>query len=51
MRPGARVESGYRLNESLSSSRAGAALKGAANAALSATRLGDTIKLVAERPS
>ena len=33
------------------SRRAGAALKGAANAALSATRLGDTIKLVAERPS
>ena len=51
MRPGARVESGYRLNESLSSSRAGSVVKGVANAALSATRLGDTLKLVAQRPS
>ena len=51
MRPGARVESAYRLNESLSSNRAGAAAKRAANAVLSATRLGDTLKLVAERPS
>jgi 2-polyprenyl-3-methyl-5-hydroxy-6-metoxy-1,4-benzoquinol methylase len=50
MRPGARVESGYRLNESLLSTRAGAAFRGVANAALGATRLGDTIKLVAERP-
>lgn len=46
-----RVESSYRLNESLSSSRAGAVLKGAANAVLNATRLGDAIKLVAERPA
>jgi SAM-dependent methyltransferase len=49
VRYGDRVESGYHLNESLSSSLAGAAFKGAANAALGATRLGDTIKLVAER--
>ena len=46
---GDRVESSYRLNESLSARRAGALLKGAANAALSATRLGDAIKLVATR--
>ena len=44
------VESSYRLNESLSTRRAGVAFKTAANAALAATRLGDTIKLVAERP-
>ena len=44
-----RVESSYRLNESLTSSRAGAAVKAAANEALNGTRLGDTIKLVAER--
>ena len=48
--PGSRVESSYRLNESLSSSRAGTLLKGMANAALSATRLGDSLKLIAERP-
>jgi SAM-dependent methyltransferase len=48
--PGGRVESGYRLNEALTSSRSSAILKGAANAVLNATRLGDTIRLVAERP-
>jgi hypothetical protein len=37
-----RVESGYRLNEALTSSRS--------DAVLNATRLGDTIRLVAERP-
>jgi SAM-dependent methyltransferase len=45
-----RVESGYRLNESLSASRAGTAVKAVATAGLNVTRLGDTIKLVAERP-
>ncbi|MGH2951356.1 MAG: class I SAM-dependent methyltransferase [Solirubrobacterales bacterium] len=49
-KPGSRVESSYRLNASLSSSRAGRAIKRAANAALNVTRLGDSIKLVAERP-
>ena len=49
MGPGDRVESGYRLNEALTARRAGALLKGAANAALNATRLGDVIKLVATR--
>ncbi len=47
---GERVESGYALNESLSGSRRGVAVKGAANAVLNATRLGDAIKLAAERP-
>jgi hypothetical protein len=42
-----RVESGYKLNEALSTSRRGAAVKSAANAVLSATRLGDSIRLVA----
>lgn len=45
-----RVESGYKLNEALSSSTRGAALKSAANAVLSATRLGDSIRLVATSP-
>jgi SAM-dependent methyltransferase len=48
--PGTRVENAYRLNESLSSTRVGALFKGAANVALNATRLGDSIRLVAERP-
>lgn len=48
--PGGRVASGYRLNESLSSSRIGAALKGTANVILNAIRLGDSIMLIAERP-
>ena len=47
---GGRVESGYRLNETLTSSRAGTIFKGAANVALNATGLGDKIRLVAERP-
>jgi SAM-dependent methyltransferase len=46
---GSRVDASYRLNESLMSSRRGALVKRAANAALSATRLGDSIKVVAER--
>ena len=45
------VESGYRLNEKLESSRIGSAFKLVANATLSATRLGDGLKMVAERPS
>jgi SAM-dependent methyltransferase len=48
--PFRRLDSAYQLNESLSSSRTGTVFKHAANRALSATRLGDTIKLVAERP-
>lgn len=48
--PPARVESSYRLNEALSSNRAGAILKRVANATLSAARLGDSLKVVAERP-
>lgn len=47
--PTSRVDAGYRLNEALSSSGGGALVKRAANAALSATRLGDSIKAVAER--
>jgi SAM-dependent methyltransferase len=43
------TETSYRLNESLSTRRTGAAVKRAVNAALSATRLGDTLKVVAER--
>jgi SAM-dependent methyltransferase len=48
--PGGRVDTSYRLNESLSASRAGAAFKAAANAALNASRLGDSLKVLAERP-
>jgi SAM-dependent methyltransferase len=47
---GERVQSGYALNESLSESRRGVAVKEAANAVLNATRLGDAIKLAAQRP-
>jgi SAM-dependent methyltransferase len=43
------TETSYRLNESLTTRRSGALLKRAVNAALSATRLGDTLKVVAER--
>jgi SAM-dependent methyltransferase len=45
-----RVESGYKLNEALVSTRRGTVVKNAANIVLSATRLGDTIRLVGERP-
>lgn len=44
-----RVESGYKLNEALSTSSRGAAVKSAANALLAASRLGDSIRLVARR--
>lgn len=47
----ARVETGYRLNESLSSRGTGVLVKRMANASLNALRLGDSIKLVAQRPS
>jgi SAM-dependent methyltransferase len=47
--PGSRVESGYRLNEALTSHASGTAVKRVANSALAATRLGDSIRLVAER--
>jgi hypothetical protein len=45
-----RVDSSYQLNESLSATRRGTVLKQAANGFLNLTRLGDSIKLVAERP-
>ena len=45
-----RVETGYALNESLSASRRGIAMKAAANGFLNVTRLGDAIKITAERP-
>jgi SAM-dependent methyltransferase len=44
------TETSYQLNESLSTRRAGLILKRGANAALSTARLGDTLKIVAERP-
>jgi SAM-dependent methyltransferase len=43
------TESSYQLNEALSTRRSGALAKGAANAVLSTTRLGNTLKLVAEK--
>jgi SAM-dependent methyltransferase len=43
------VSSAYRLNEALSSSRRGVLAKRAANGILDATRLGDNLKLVADR--
>jgi SAM-dependent methyltransferase len=46
-----RVATGYRLNESLHRNRIGVAAKTAANAALSALNLGDTLKVTAERPA
>jgi SAM-dependent methyltransferase len=45
-----RVEATYQLNESLSARRGGAIVKDAVNAVLTLTRLGDTLKMVAERP-
>jgi SAM-dependent methyltransferase len=44
------TETSYRLNESLSTRRSGVIVKRAVNAALTAVRLGDTLKVVAERP-
>jgi len=44
------VATRYKLNESLHSNRAGVVAKAAANTALDILRLGDTLKLTAERP-
>jgi hypothetical protein len=44
------TETSYQLNESLSSSRTGTVLKRAVNGVLTGARLGDTLKIVAERP-
>jgi SAM-dependent methyltransferase len=44
-----RVCESYQLNEALSTNRAGAVVKRAANATLSAAHLGDTLKVIAER--
>jgi SAM-dependent methyltransferase len=44
------TETSYRLNESLSTTRKGLIFKRAANTALSGMRLGDTLKIMAERP-
>jgi SAM-dependent methyltransferase len=43
------TETSYRLNEALSTRRSGTIVKNAANLLLSATRLGNTLKVVAER--
>ena len=49
--PGAsNTETSYRLNASLSTRRTGTLVKRAANAVLSAGRIGNTLKFVAERP-
>jgi hypothetical protein len=48
---GERVCSSYQLNEALSTRRVGTAVKRGANALLSASRLGDTLKVLAERPN
>lgn len=45
------TETSYRLNESLSTRRSGVIVKRAVNGALTAVRLGDTLKVVAERPA
>jgi SAM-dependent methyltransferase len=45
-----RVCESYQLNETLSTRRVGAAVKRGANTVLSAVRLGDTLKVLAERP-
>jgi SAM-dependent methyltransferase len=46
---GERVESAYRLNESMSSGRGGRTIKRVANRALDLARMGDSLKLVARR--
>jgi SAM-dependent methyltransferase len=45
-----RVSESYKLNETLSTRRMGAGLKRVANTTLSAMRLGDTLRVLAERP-
>jgi SAM-dependent methyltransferase len=47
---GDNVESGYRLNEALLSSGGGTLVKNVVNTLLAATRLGDSLRVVAERP-
>jgi SAM-dependent methyltransferase len=44
------TETSYRLNESLSTRRSGVIVKRAVNGVLTTVRLGDTLKVVAERP-
>ncbi len=46
-----RVCESYQLNETLSTHRVGTAVKQGANTVLSAVRLGDTLKVLAERPA
>jgi SAM-dependent methyltransferase len=46
-----RVCESYQLNQTLSTRRVGAAVKRGANTVLSAMRLGDTLKVLAERPA
>jgi hypothetical protein len=45
----ANVQARYALNEALTTRRTGALIKRTINGVLSATRLGDTLKVVAER--
>jgi SAM-dependent methyltransferase len=45
-----RVQESYQLNEALSTRRVGQAVKRGANAVLTAMRLGDTLKVLAEQP-
>ena len=47
---GERVQTGYRLNESLSSGPLRRAVKRFVNEALNASRLGDSLKALAEKP-
>ena len=44
------TEASYQLNEALSTKRSGVALKRVVNGVLTATRLGDTLKVIAQRP-
>jgi SAM-dependent methyltransferase len=44
------TDASYQLNESLSTRRSGTVIKRVVNSALTATRLGDTLKVIAERP-
>jgi 2-polyprenyl-3-methyl-5-hydroxy-6-metoxy-1,4-benzoquinol methylase len=48
---GERVASAYELNEAMVGSRSGRLAKAAANASLSALRLGDTLKVTARKPA
>jgi len=47
---GSGTEATYQLNEALSTKRTGVVLKRAVNGVLTATRLGDTLKVTAQRP-